>query len=1002
MTLNDTYSSMKKPYGMDIIPPVKEKTNDFDNNPNIEELKQLQAQFDNLLSQYNEKQQTMTNNSLETINRTSSSNPYLGKNALLTGSGTIGYVTQMGNYKSYENTDMLNNTAGKNGCPVQGEVNNIDTLSTDFYTTGDTINSTPSLLMGTPMISGQSCGNEGQNVYVSSLVNNPSSTYVGCYNDKPASTQMNIVPVMNSTNNVNGFVSSASSVYYNNNDFAGPWCGFDQNVNTYWHSNVESSSTMYDGNTGAYIGDQNIGVFLTNVDGMQFIKGEWLQINLPLNSTSALTSYEIQGRQDCCGTPNARDPNTWYVFGWNSAIWVEVDYQENQEFNYQSKTYTISNPQAYSSYIIIVTVCGSSGDKSGNRTCVQIATWNLFTSSDYSFTDSQRSMIWNPSAIGYTSLENCQKYASDNGYQYFGMQDVQSDGTAACLVSNDLTKSQSYGDASKITSGMPIWSSNTSGNNNSYITTAGSYCVNDAATGGIIWETDNKPGECFLGGLVNLYSISGSYGGNCVGKPVGIDCGNPSSTESYGTTGIVGNLNSQLNNVAQQNLYSGTSNFTYAPLSEFTGEDPAFCCAKMVDYTYQCGGNAFKTGSVSGGTNINFDCSAEVSKCKFFLILQDDGNMCLYRGTSPNDNQGAIWCSQTNGKQRDPNPDWAATKGKTGLNYLTLGQGLNSGEWIGSNDGSLMLIMQTDGNLVLYTSTTIAGCKKGSDGNQYGGGWVNAIYKLNETGNVSSLGKIGYVDADTNLHEYPSSMLQKSNDYQLFNDFDSGGNDLGGVVVPDLNGCISTCNSNNDCAGFVWQPGPNVCYPKNSNMFPTGPRNSYPGLTLGVRKPILNSSTMSSSCSPNIVDIDSIRYDNYIKSDPMTADKTCNSSTVNTGDIDSYNDITSQLATLGQEIASKMEYMYQTDNNLLDEMKTNTQQFNEDILTYKNIGKKIKKELSTSSNNNIEGMANLKMQDINGMLSDTDLRVLQENYSYIFWSILAVGLLTITVNNFKK
>ena len=226
----------------------------------------------------------------------------------------------------------------------------------------------------------------------------------------------------------------------------------------------------------------------------------------------------------------------------------------------------------------------------------------------------------------------------------------------------------------------------------------------------------------------------------------------------------------------------------------------------MVDYTYQCGGNAFKTGSVSGGTNINFDCSAEVSKCKFFLILQDDGNMCLYLGTSPNDNQGAIWCSQTNGKQRDPNPDWAATKGKTGLNYLTLGQGLNSGEWIGSNDGSLMLIMQTDGNLVLYTSTTIAGCKKGSDGNQYGGGWVNAIYKLNETGNVSSLGKIGYVDADTNLHEYPSSMLQKSNDYQLFNDFDSGGNDLGGVVVPDLNGCISTCNSNNDCAGFVWQP----------------------------------------------------------------------------------------------------------------------------------------------------------------------------------------------------
>jgi hypothetical protein len=42
------------------------------------------------------------------------------------------------------------------------------------------------------------------------------------------------------------------------------------------------------------------------------------------------------------------------------------------------------------------------------------------------------------------------------------------------------------------------------------------------------------------------------------------------------------------------------------------------------------------------------------------------------------------------------------------------------------------------------------------------------------------------------------------------------------------------------------------------------------------------------------------------------------------------------------------------------------------------------------------------MNDINGMLSDSDLIVLQGNYSYIMWSILAVGLLTITVNTMKK
>ena len=49
-----------------------------------------------------------------------------------------------------------------------------------------------------------------------------------------------------------------------------------------------------------------------------------------------------------------------------------------------------------------------------------------------------------------------------------------------------------------------------------------------------------------------------------------------------------------------------------------------------------------------------------------------------------------------------------------------------------------------------------------------------------------------------------------------------------------------------------------------------------------------------------------------------------------------------------------------------------------------------------------EGMQNLSMNDVDGMLQETDLRVLQENYGYIFWSILAVGLLTITVNVMKK
>ena len=44
----------------------------------------------------------------------------------------------------------------------------------------------------------------------------------------------------------------------------------------------------------------------------------------------------------------------------------------------------------------------------------------------------------------------------------------------------------------------------------------------------------------------------------------------------------------------------------------------------------------------------------------------------------------------------------------------------------------------------------------------------------------------------------------------------------------------------------------------------------------------------------------------------------------------------------------------------------------------------------------------MDMSDLDGMVTHSDLIVLQENYNYILWSILAVGILTITLNAMKK
>jgi hypothetical protein len=46
-----------------------------------------------------------------------------------------------------------------------------------------------------------------------------------------------------------------------------------------------------------------------------------------------------------------------------------------------------------------------------------------------------------------------------------------------------------------------------------------------------------------------------------------------------------------------------------------------------------------------------------------------------------------------------------------------------------------------------------------------------------------------------------------------------------------------------------------------------------------------------------------------------------------------------------------------------------------------------------------EGLLN--MDDINAMTTDSDLNVLKNNYRYLFWTILAISAVIITINVIK-
>jgi hypothetical protein len=314
-------------------------------------------------------------------------------------------------------------------------------------------------------------------------------------------------------------------------------------------------------------------------------------------------------------------------------------------------------------------------------------------------------------------------------------------------------------------------------------------------------------------------------------------------------------------------------------------------------------------------------------------------------------------------------------------------------------------MMQEDGNLVLYTSEPIPACKE-INNRTYGRKMINAVYELDSIGNKSTLGNIGYIDSDTILREYPDSMVGFTNDYQIYQNTDSIGNDITSLATTDQNGCQIACNNNPDCSAYVYQSSSKTCWLKNRSAFPKGNKQPNNNVVLGVRNPGLKG---SSSCSNKISNIDTVQFDNYMAGDKMTPDTRCIPSIISQEVQIRYDNVMSQLIMIGNDIVAKMENLYNQDNKIFEKLNTNAKQFEKDLENYKLTNLKIKKNLNISQNlnsDNIEGMQNLtnssNLNDLSGMLSDSDLRVLTENYNYIMWSILAVGILTITINTMKK
>ena len=168
-----------------IFPNSKVKGIFYHGSPNkFSEFKQLQDQFNSTLETYKSFQAGLLTKTGNFIRKSDS--PYLNKNIKYK-NNDIDYVTGAGIMKKYPSMAVLNATAGKNGCPVA------NWTQLDSNTTPD------GLILGTPIVQGQSCGNENANVRVNAVNNNATANYIGCYKDNTRRAMSN--SMTNGSNN---------------------------------------------------------------------------------------------------------------------------------------------------------------------------------------------------------------------------------------------------------------------------------------------------------------------------------------------------------------------------------------------------------------------------------------------------------------------------------------------------------------------------------------------------------------------------------------------------------------------------------------------------------------------------------------------------------------------------------------------------------------------------------------------------------------------------------
>lgn len=897
-------------------------------------MESLQREYQQTLDSYNQAAQSLQSNVSGYIDRVSDNHPYHNK-VVQFSTGELAYVTNQGVLKPIPSRAILSSLSPSvsKQTPVPLNV----PWDATYATPNTRVSVTPPLITGTNVQTGQQLGHEGANVYVSQLLpDSVTASFMGCFASSPNNDNMTIL---------GGAPATSKEVTVPNGTFSQPAL----TSNTYQYITSASTVPGWQFNASVLLHNSSAWGFpVPYPNGNQCAciqRNGSISTLLKLSAGEKYTLTLYACARNCCLPTNTGNPVDIQLYTTTNAFIQDIATLAPTVNEWKKATFEFQVPTSQTYQLV----------------------FKGTTTDDQSTAIQDVNLSSKAVKTGVYSYTECKQAAIQQGYQYFALQNVNTQTSKGfCAVSKSQPAITQYGSSKVPSKAIALWSSRTRGQpgNSALLSSTGSLQVLNAS-GQVVFSTPstNATPANYLGCYQDCSKGRGLE--TRVGKKYTYEkCQEEADKKGAKYFGL---QNVQPNKKGE--CWVGND------LGKATSMGKASNCSAV-------------NGVSMGGGCSNALYDNENASSHYYLVLQNDGDMCIYRGKNPSDDQGKIWCAGTAGKQRQANPSKAAAKGKYAQNWMPSGGTLAPGDFVSSTDGKMALVMQSDGDLVLFAFEMESNCAKMSDGNVGGGEFANAAYDLGVSAVRGLLGKLGFVDANGELHPYPSTNQQFADTYSsVLTNSASDAPDLPGKSFSNatLEQCKKVCNDQDDnCAGFLYDRATQTCFPKSGDL--TRNVNPQPDADLYVRDKVPAKPPMG--VSQNTVAIDTLTYGAY----PQGSEVDANAKYGLAGANSTQRQHLDQLQTRLSQLASQIQ-------RLTGKFEEGTQE-TQDQGTRNNAGLGDYVDSLKETNAHIQQTATLNQGGLNNILQDSDVVVLQKNYDYLFWSILATGtvLISLTMN----